>query len=179
MAGSTHPLDALRYEHDRIFRVLSAMQAEAQGAVAYGRVDAEFWSDALRFLAGYAAHWHDAREEAVLGLLPSSHVAAPTVRALRSEHIQARGLVHELRVAVQDRDARSIELAAEAMTRLLHRHILVEEELLHRVVRREVPAERLAESLRGAVAVDAEIRARALEELAEHVIASASPSQAG
>jgi hemerythrin-like domain-containing protein len=179
MVGSPHPLDALRHEHDRIFRVLSAMQVEAQSAVAHGRVDADFWADGLRFLAGYAEHWHDAREEAVFDLFPPFHVASETVRALRAEHIQARGLVHELRAAVGARDARSIELAADLLTRLLRRHILIEEDLLQRIVRREIADEQLARAMADAVPAEAAIRARALEELAEHVVASASTSQAG
>ncbi|MDA0373859.1 MAG: hemerythrin domain-containing protein [Planctomycetota bacterium] len=178
MVGSTHPLDALRDEHDRIFRVLTAMRAEAQSAVVHGRVDADFWSDALRFLAGYAAHWHDAREEAVFDLVAENDEIASTLRLLRAEHIQARGLVHELRVVVGARDARSIELAAHALAALLHRHILIEEELFQRVLRRQIPEARLGAAMRRAVSDEAECRARALEELAEHVIASVSPSRA-
>lgn len=178
MVGSTHPLDALRDEHDRIFRVLAAMRAEAQSAVAHGRIDSDFWSDALRFLAGYAAHWHDVREEAVFDLVSESDEIASTLRILRAEHIQARGLVHQLRVVVGARDARSIEIAARALAALLHRHILIEEELFQRVLRPRVPAARLRAAMRRAVSDEAECRARALEELAEHVIASASPSRA-
>ncbi|MGA0871165.1 MAG: hypothetical protein ACO3UM_19725, partial [Planctomycetota bacterium] len=92
---------------------------------------------------------------------------------------QARGLVHELRAAVGERDARSIELAADLLTRLLRRHILIEEDLFQRIVRREIADEQLARAMADAVPAEAAIRARALEELAEHVVASASTSQAG
>ncbi|MGA1525449.1 MAG: hemerythrin domain-containing protein [Planctomycetota bacterium] len=155
---------------------LAARARKSSRADSFGTAS---WADGLRFLAGYAEHWHDAREEAVFDLFPPFHVASETVRALRAEHIQARGLVHELRAAVGARDARSIELAADLLTRLLRRHILIEEDLFQRIVRREIADEQLARAMADAVPAEAAIRARALEELAEHVVASASTSQAG
>lgn len=129
----------LMEEHRTIERVLAALDAAAQRLARGEPVRPGLFQDAAEFLATFADGIHHRKEEDVLFQSLAAGGWAPEdgpLAVMRHEHAEARGLIRDLREAVQrweDGDPAAAPRVASIAGRyitLLQDHIAKEDEVL-------------------------------------------------
>ena len=135
--GPMKPIAPLMIEHRQIEKMLLVMEKATDEIKASGRIDPDFISAVIDFVAIYGDKTHHGKEEAILfAELAKKDISAEHKRImdeLAEEHRQARRLVESLAAAKKDyaggNTAALSQIVAilEKMTAIYHAHIFKED----------------------------------------------------
>ena len=122
------PIQQLMDEHRVIEKVLAALEAAAQQELPF-----TFYERAVDFIVNFADGCHHAKEEdrlfPALERMGMPREQGP-IGVMCSEHEESRGLVREMRGAIERQDRETLRRMSLEYVTLLRQHIMKEDQVL-------------------------------------------------
>lgn len=132
--------DVLHVEHQLIYAVLDAIEAECVRLKAREPLRIDFWADVIDFVGNFVQGYHRIKEERVLfGLLADGERMTAVQRDdLHQEHGDAHTLTTDLLAAAEGGDWEAVLMIGVRFVHFLREHLAAEDALVEALPRIEL-----------------------------------------